>query len=74
MEGVTGWYVILGVAFLLIAMVMRYTIYTILVRQNRWLPAKAGRTATAVSGIVFGLGVLVLICKAVFFSNVNQWL
>ena len=74
MEGITGWYVILGVAILAIAVVLRYTIYTILVRQNRWLPAKAGSTATLVSGIVFGAGVLILICKAVFFSSVNQWL
>ncbi len=74
MEGVTGWYVILGVAFLLISLVLRYTIYTILVRQNRWLPAKAGTTATVASSIVFGAGVLILVCKSVFFSDMNQFM
>jgi hypothetical protein len=74
MEGVTGWYVILGVALLLIALVLRYSIYTILVRQNRWLPAKAGSTATFVSGIVFGAGILLLVCKYLFFSDLNQWI
>lgn len=71
MEGVTGWYVILGVAFLLIALVVRYTVYTVLVRRNRWLPDKAGGTATLASAVVFGLGALILICKAFFFSNAN---
>lgn len=74
MEGVNGWYVILGVAFLVISFVLRYTIYTILVRQNRWLPAKAGATATIVSGIVFGVGILILVCKSIFFSDMNQWM
>lgn len=74
MEGVTGWYVIIGVAFLLISLVLRYSIYTILVRQNRWLPARAGKAATITSFVVFAAGVLLLVCKCVFFSDPNQWM
>ncbi len=69
MEGVTAWYVILGVAILLIALLMRYSTYTVLVRQSRWLPEKAGGAANVVGGAIMVLGIGVLLGKALFFGH-----
>ena len=69
MEGVTGWYVILGVSFLLIALLMRFSTYTFLVRQSRWLPEKAGSTANVICGTIVILGIGILLGKALFFSH-----
>ncbi len=69
MEGVTGWYVILGIAFFLIALLMRFSTYTFLVRQSRWLPEKAGGTANVVCGTIVVLGIGILLGKALFFGH-----
>lgn len=69
MEGVTAWYVILGVSFLLIALLMRFSTYTFLVHQSRWLPERAGGTANVVSGVILVIGIGILISKALFFSH-----
>lgn len=69
MEGVTGWYVILSVAIIIISVVLRFTTYTFLVHQSRWLPEKARTAANIVSGIVIGIGIIVLGGKALFFSR-----
>ncbi|MBX9722977.1 MAG: hypothetical protein K2X81_16360 [Candidatus Obscuribacterales bacterium] len=69
MEGVTAWYVILGVAVLLIALLMRYSTYTFLVRQSRWLPEKAGGAANFAGATVMVLGIGVLLGKALLFGH-----
>lgn len=65
----TSWYVILGVVVIVIGIVERFAVYTILVKQNRWLPEKATKVANLTSGITIGMGVLLLVGKAVFFSH-----
>ena len=69
MEGVTAWYVILGIAFLLIALLMRFSTYTFLVRHSRLLPEKAGGTANMVFVLIIAVGFVVLLAKAFFFSH-----
>lgn len=69
MEGVTTWYVILGVSILLIALVLRFSTYTFLVRQSRWLPEKAGTRANLVCGVILILGIGILLGKALFFGH-----
>lgn len=69
MEGVTAWYVILGVSILLIALLIRFSTYTFLVRQSRFLPERAGRTANIVCGAVIFIGIGILLGKAMFFSH-----
>jgi hypothetical protein len=69
MEGVTAWYLILAISFFLIALVMRFSTYTFLVRQSRWLPEKAGATANVVCGTVLILGIGILLGKLLFFSH-----
>jgi hypothetical protein len=68
-EGVTAWYVILGVAVLLIALIMRFSTYTFLVHQSRWLPERASGTANVVCGTILVLGIGILLGKALFFSH-----
>ena len=65
----TSWYVILGVVVIVIAIIERFAVYTILVIHNRWLPEKATKLANLTSGITLGIGVLLLVGKAVFFSH-----
>ena len=69
MEGVTAWYVILAVSILLIALLLRFSTYTFLVRQSRCLPEKAGGTANMVCGAVIVLGIGILLGKALFFGH-----
>ena len=69
MEGVGGWYVILGIAFLVMALVARFSVYTFLVHQSRWLPERAQQTANFASGLIIGAGLLLLGGKALFFSR-----
>lgn len=65
----TSWYVILGVVVIVIAIIERFAVYTILVKHNRWLPEKATKLANLTSGITLGIGVLLLVGKAFFFSH-----
>jgi len=65
----TGWYAILGVAAVLIAVLMRFSIYTMLVRFNRWLPEKAAKVANMAAGVSVGLAMTAIAVKAFFFSH-----
>ncbi|HEY9871270.1 MAG TPA: hypothetical protein V6D08_19070 [Candidatus Obscuribacterales bacterium] len=65
----TGWYAILGTAAVLIAVLMRFSVYTMLVKFNRWLPEKATRVANLVSGITVGIALAAIVVKAIFFSH-----
>lgn len=69
MEGVTVWYVILAVAFLLIALLLRFSTYTFLVRHSRVLPEKAGGTANLVFMATIVIAAGVLLAKALLFSH-----
>ncbi len=69
MEGVTAWYVILSVLILFTALMLRFSTYTFLVRQSRYLPEKAGRLANLFCLATLISGAVVLIGKALFFSR-----
>ncbi|MBX9685364.1 MAG: hypothetical protein K2X27_01605 [Candidatus Obscuribacterales bacterium] len=69
MEGVTAWYVILSISFFVIALLMRFSTYTFLVRQSRWLPEKASRAANSVFIALVVVGAVILLGKALFFSH-----
>ena len=46
-----GWYVILAVAAIAIAIALRFVVYTMLVKNSRWLPERATKVANLTSGI-----------------------
>jgi len=56
----TMWYGILAVVGILISVALRFGIYTILVKFNRWLPEKATKVAN-ISSIVAGALALVML-------------
>jgi hypothetical protein len=58
---VSNWYVILGVALILIAFGERFVIYKLLVGQSRWLPEKASKVAN-VSCVITLVAGIALIC------------
>lgn len=59
-----GWYVALTVVALGIAVGVRQIVYTMLVKQSRWLPEKATKMANIGAGVTIGVAVLALIGKA----------
>jgi hypothetical protein len=59
-----GWYVILAAAAIAIAVALRFIVYTMLVKNSRWLPEKATKVANLSSGIVATLALLAIIGKA----------
>ncbi|HEY9787594.1 MAG TPA: hypothetical protein V6D17_19560 [Candidatus Obscuribacterales bacterium] len=54
------WYGILAVASIVIAIAMRFGVYTMLVKFNRWLPEKATKVANISSIVAIGLAFLVI--------------
>jgi len=58
-----GWYVILAVAAIAIAIALRFVVYTML-KNNRWLPEKAAKAANITSGVAVGLALLAIVGKA----------
>ena len=69
MEGVTAWYLILGISILVIAFVVRYSTYTFLVRIKRWLPEKASGMANSVTIGVLVVAAITLVGKALVLSR-----
>ncbi len=65
----TGWYAILGVAAVVISILMRFSIYTMLVRFNRWLPEKAAKVANMAACATAGVAIAAIAVKAFFFSH-----
>ncbi|MBS1957466.1 MAG: hypothetical protein JST89_24985 [Cyanobacteria bacterium SZAS-4] len=59
-----GWYVILAVAAIAIAIALRFVVYTMLVKNSRWLPEKATKVANIVSGGAAGVALLAIVGKA----------
>ncbi len=59
-----GWYVILAVAAIAIAIALRFVVYTVLVKNSRWLPEKATKVANIASGAIGGLALLAIVGKA----------
>lgn len=59
-----GWYVILAIAAIAIAIALRFVVYTMLVKNSRWLPEKATKVANIASGAVAGLVLLAIVGKA----------
>lgn len=59
-----GWYVILAVAAIAIAIALRFVVYTMLVKNNRWLPEKATKVANITSAVTVGLALLAIVGKA----------
>ncbi|MBA3856831.1 MAG: hypothetical protein C0507_07975 [Cyanobacteria bacterium PR.3.49] len=57
----TMWYGILAVVSILITVALRFGIYTILVKFNRWLPEKATRVANVSSMAAGGVALLALV-------------
>ncbi len=57
----TWWYGILAIVSILIAVALRFGIYTILVKFNRWLPEKATRVANASSMAAGGIALVALV-------------
>ncbi len=59
-----GWYVILAVAAIAIAIALRFVVYTMLVKNSRWLPERATKVANMTSGIAVGLAIAAIVGKA----------
>lgn len=57
----TWWYGILAIVSILIAVALRFGIYTILVKFNRWLPERATRVANVSSMVAGGIALLALV-------------
>jgi hypothetical protein len=57
----TWWYGILAIVSILIAVALRFGIYTILVKFNRWLPEKATRVANVSSMAAGGVALVALV-------------
>lgn len=57
----TMWYGILAVVSIVISVALRFGIYTILVKFNRWLPEKATKVANVSSMAAGGLSLLALV-------------
>ncbi|MCC6977230.1 MAG: hypothetical protein IT343_02860 [Candidatus Melainabacteria bacterium] len=57
----TMWYGILAVVSIVISVALRFGIYTILVKFNRWLPEKATKVANVSSMAAGGLALLALV-------------
>ena len=57
----TWWYGILAIVSILIAVALRFGIYTILVKFNRWLPEKATRVANVSSMAAGGIALVALV-------------
>ncbi|MCC7527153.1 MAG: hypothetical protein IT342_01450 [Candidatus Melainabacteria bacterium] len=57
----TWWYGILAIVSILIAIALRFGIYTILVKFNRWLPEKATRVANVSSIAAGGVALVALV-------------
>lgn len=57
----TWWYGILAIVSILIAIALRFGIYTILVKFNRWLPEKATQVANISSMAAGGIALLALV-------------
>lgn len=57
----TMWYGILAVVSILITVALRFGIYTILVKFNRWLPEKATKVANVSSMAAGGVALLALV-------------
>ena len=61
-----GWYVILSLTGLVIAAVVRFGVYMVLVKSKRWLPEKATKMADMSSGLILGVVLLAIVGKAIF--------
>ncbi|HEY9678104.1 MAG TPA: hypothetical protein V6C76_08840 [Drouetiella sp.] len=59
-----GWYVILAVAAIVISIAVRFVVYTMLVKNSRWLPEKATKVANISSGVIAAVGILAIVGKA----------
>ncbi|PZM78083.1 MAG: hypothetical protein DKT66_27830 [Candidatus Melainabacteria bacterium] len=57
----TWWYGILAIVSILIAVALRFGIYTILVKFNRWLPERATKVANVSSMAAGGVALLALV-------------
>jgi hypothetical protein len=57
----TWWYGILAIVSILIAVALRFGIYTILVKFNRWLPEKATKVANVSSMAAGGVALVALV-------------
>ena len=57
----TWWYGILAIVSILIAIALRFGIYTILVKFSRWLPEKATRVANISSMAAGGVALVALV-------------
>lgn len=55
------WYGILSVASLAIAIALRFGVYTILVKFNRWLPEKATKVANVSSAVAVGVALVAIV-------------
>lgn len=62
---VSVWYVILGIAIVIIAVIERFVVYQVLVGVRGWLPEKAGTLANICSGASLLCGIIVLVGNAV---------
>ncbi len=65
----TVWYAILSVSAVVIAVVLRFGIYTMLVKFGRWLPEKATKVANIASVLAAVIGLGVVIGKAVITGH-----
>lgn len=55
------WYGILSIVSIVIAVALRFGVYTILVKFNRWLPEKATRVANVSSAVAVGIALVAIV-------------
>jgi len=58
------WYVILTILSIGVAIGVRMAVYTILVKNSRWLPEKATKMANLTSGITIAVAIVAILGKA----------
>ena len=62
---VSAWYVSLGIAVVVIAIIQRFIVYKILVGNRQWLPEKAAGMSNLCSGLTLLAGMAALVINAV---------
>jgi len=59
-----SWFAILAVLTVVLAVGLRYVVYMMLVKFNRWLPEKAKKIANVTSCVAGGIALLAVVGRA----------
>ncbi len=64
-----GLYGLITVAAMVIAVGLRFLVYTVLVKNSKWLPEKATKVANTASMVTIGLAIVCMIGNALLASH-----